>query len=228
MDRQNSLVGKESSTGELRQADETRNNEQTSWGTNAESGQYRSQHGGPNEGQRGGQYEQPYEGQYDRRYVSRYEGQYEGQPQGQSGQFGGQASQGSTIEKAKQTVNEVSAKAAQTVTTRLDSEKNRAADELSNVVDALRQTSRNLQQQHHEGAGPDYLNAAADRFERIATYVQSRSVRDMVGEVENLARRQPALFLGGSFLLGVLVARFFKSSNQATLPGRSMPSRYPR
>jgi hypothetical protein len=36
----------------------------------------------------------------------------------------------------------------------------------------------------------------------------------MVRNVEDFARRQPALFIGGAFMLGLLGARFLKSSAQ--------------
>jgi hypothetical protein len=36
----------------------------------------------------------------------------------------------------------------------------------------------------------------------------------LVGDVENFARRQPALFIGGALALGILAARFLKSSSQ--------------
>jgi hypothetical protein len=36
-----------------------------------------------------------------------------------------------------------------------------------------------------------------------------------VDEVENFARRRPAMFLGGAFLLGLAATRFLKSSRQS-------------
>ena len=55
----------------------------------------------------------------------------------------------------------------------------------------------------------------------------------MVTQVEQYARRQPAIFLGGAFALGLLGARFLKSSNPqtattqplgSTASNRSLPS----
>jgi hypothetical protein len=38
----------------------------------------------------------------------------------------------------------------------------------------------------------------------------------MIQEVERFARRQPALFLGGAFTLGLIAARFLKSSSEVS------------
>jgi hypothetical protein len=47
----------------------------------------------------------------------------------------------------------------------------------------------------------------------VSGYLEARDIQDLVGEAESLARRSPALFLGGAFTLGVLAARFLKSSS---------------
>jgi hypothetical protein len=46
-----------------------------------------------------------------------------------------------------------------------------------------------------------------------------------VSEAEDFARRQPALFLGGAFALGLLGARFLKSSGQQASQGGSSQGR---
>jgi hypothetical protein len=58
-------------------------------------------------------------------------------------------------------------------------------------------------------------------------------VGELIGDVEQFARRSPALFLGGAFALGVLAARFVKSSSAAAnprpqgYPGGYSPATYP-
>jgi hypothetical protein len=48
--------------------------------------------------------------------------------------------------------------------------------------------------------------------ERLSGYLRSNSVSDMVSGVEEFARRQPAIFIGSACMLGLLAARFLKSS----------------
>jgi hypothetical protein len=53
---------------------------------------------------------------------------------------------------------------------------------------------------------------AAEQVERFSGYLQQRDVSQIVGEVEDFARRRPAPVLGGAFVLGMIAARFLKSS----------------
>ena len=118
------------------------------------------------------------------------------------------------ITQAKETVSNVASQAGNKVTSRLDAQKDRAAEGLSGVVKALRQTGQQLREQDQTGAAHEYLNSATNQVERVADYIRSTDVKQMVGQVEQFARRQPALFIGGAFVLGLLGARFLKSSSQ--------------
>jgi hypothetical protein len=43
--------------------------------------------------------------------------------------------------------------------------------------------------------------------------VREKDVNEMLRDVQQFARRQPALFIGGSFAAGLLAARFLRSSH---------------
>jgi hypothetical protein len=58
----------------------------------------------------------------------------------------------------------------------------------------------------------NYIEQAADQVERLSSYLQGNDLGRLVGDVERFARRQPAVFLGGMFLAGLIGARFLKSS----------------
>ena len=87
----------------------------------------------------------------------------------------------------------------------------RAADALGSVAQSLTYSSERLREQDR-GAIGGYVEKAANRVERFADYVQNSNPREMADRVENFARREPGLFLGGAFALGLLGARFIKSS----------------
>jgi ElaB/YqjD/DUF883 family membrane-anchored ribosome-binding protein len=59
---------------------------------------------------------------------------------------------------------------------------------------------------------------AAQQVDRASRYMRSSEIRDVVRDVEDLARRRPAAFVGGSFAAGLLLARFFKSSGERRPP----------
>jgi hypothetical protein len=52
---------------------------------------------------------------------------------------------------------------------------------------------------------------AADQLQQVAGYLREHDVKQLVREVESFARREPVLFAGGTFLLGLIGARFLKS-----------------
>ncbi len=143
-------------------------------------------------------------------------------PSGGAGQAQDKAAQvvDQVQEKAGQAADQVQEKAGQvvdqakqTVTSQVATRKDTAAQTLMTVANAIRQTGQNLRG-HEENAVAGYADTAAERVENLSHYLQNRDVNQLVGEVERYARRNPALFLGGAFALGLLGARFLKSSSQ--------------
>lgn len=116
---------------------------------------------------------------------------------------------GEGLDQAKHLVGQAQERATDQVRSRLDSQKHRAADSLSSVAQTLRSSGQQMNGQ--EGISR-YLTRAADEVENLAHYLEDRDVGELLGQVEDFARRQPVAFLGGAFTLGVLGARFLKSS----------------
>jgi hypothetical protein len=67
------------------------------------------------------------------------------------------------------------------------------------------------------------MDSAVDQIERFAGYLRNRDVGQMVDDVERFARRQPGLFLGSAFTIGLLAARFLKSSSPSTSGSGNYP-----
>ncbi len=132
--------------------------------------------------------------------------------QGITGQARDKASQ--VVDQAQQTTSQVVDQARGVATSRVASQKDRTAESLGSVAQALRQTGQQLREQDQAGV-TDYVESAANQIERISGYLQNRDVGELIDDVEYLARRQPALFLGGAFVLGLIGARFLKSSSRS-------------
>jgi hypothetical protein len=136
---------------------------------------------------------------------------------GQSAAEGGGPAEG-LLDQAKQTTGQAVEQVQQQATTRLDRQKETAAAGLKSVADAVRQMGQNLRGQEQGGIAQyaaEYSERAAEQIERFTDYLREHDLNQLVGEVEGFARRQPALFFGGSFLLGFAGARFLKSSSPA-------------
>jgi hypothetical protein len=63
-------------------------------------------------------------------------------------------------------------------------------------------------------------DSLAEQVERLSSYLRDRDVRALRDDLENLARRQPAVALGAAVAVGMLVARFIKSSQRSGNAGR--------
>ncbi len=138
-------------------------------------------------------------------------------PTGASGASGSfQSSSGSTTQQAQQKASQAAERAQQQAKSQAASQKERAADRLGSVAQALRQTGQQLREQD-QGSMAQYTEKAADQVEWLSDQLRNKDVNQLIGEAERVARRQPALFLGGAFALGLVGARFLKSSSQ--LPG---------
>ncbi len=95
----------------------------------------------------------------------------------------------------------------------LADKKEQAVGELGNLAQAFRQTGSQLRH-GDQSAVAQYTDKAANQIERMSEYLSNRDVDQLIGEGEALARRNPELFLGVTFGLGLLAARFIKSSRQ--------------
>lgn len=105
----------------------------------------------------------------------------------------------------------VAAQIREKAATQISTQKDRLTETLSSTVEAVRHTSEQLRRQDH-AAVADYVERGVDQVEEWIDRVRQRDVRDMVRDLQEFGRRQPALLLAGSFAVGVVAARFLKSS----------------
>jgi hypothetical protein len=96
---------------------------------------------------------------------------------------------------------------------RLNNQKHQAAQRITPVQVALRETAHQLRKQ---GQAPvaGYADKASDQVEWFSGYLRETEVDEIVDQARDVARRRPALFLGSALTLGFLAARFLKSSSR--------------
>ena len=93
---------------------------------------------------------------------------------------------------------------------RADEGRHRIADGLDQAVTRIREMSTDMEGQQPMIA--QVAGTAADGAERVAQYLHTTDTRQMLHSVEDLARRQPILFLGAAFVAGVAAARVIKAA----------------
>ena len=86
----------------------------------------------------------------------------------------------------------------------------RAASGVETIAGGIRRVSADMETEQPQIA--EFASTAADQAEALAGYLRENDVRQIIGNVEDFARRQPLLFVGGAFLLGMAASRFIKAA----------------
>ena len=131
----------------------------------------------------------------------------------------GQAQQvaGQVADRAQQQTGQVAGQIKQQASSRLSGQIDRAAEGLGNLSQALLSMSGQLRQQD-QALVAEYTSRTAEQVQRAASYLRGKDVDQLVDEAEQFARRQPVVFISGAFALGLVAARFLKSSGQRAGP----------
>jgi hypothetical protein len=133
------------------------------------------------------------------------------------------------MEKAKESVKkagseitgqakEAAGHAKEAATGFLDEKKTDVTRGLNDIAETIRKVGDELdsssgrEQTGVKKATVQYGNNLAGKIKDFSSYLERADLRDISRDVESFARRQPALFIGGAFTLGLLAARFLKSS----------------
>jgi hypothetical protein len=98
-------------------------------------------------------------------------------------------------------------------------QKSAGADYIGSLAQAAERAAGEFDQAMPQAAR--YIRQASEQIQSVADTVRERDMRDLVGEVETFARRQPGLFFGGAVILGFAALRFLKSSAPTQQSGPS-------
>src|SRR6476659_6374481 len=137
-----------------------------------------------------------------------------GQQQGVSGQGGGAREQirdvkNQVVEQAKSTLQQARERAGSS----LGESKDQLADQFGTVADALRRTTEHLRSEEQTRIA-GFTDTLARQVDQVSNYLRNKDAAAMRNDLENVARRQPAIMIGGALVLGLIGARFLKSSER--------------
>ena len=94
-----------------------------------------------------------------------------------------------------------------------DQRSTRVGTQARSLAEALRRSGNDL-----DGEGSPNVShlatQAADRIERLASYLEQKSGDELTRDVEAFARRRPWMLAGLGMLAGVAAARFMKASSE--------------
>lgn len=116
-------------------------------------------------------------------------------------------------EDAKKQASQAAGQAGDFVSSMVTRQKDQAADRLGGMANTLRDVGSRLQNEADAGPIGEYASKAAEQIDRLSHYLRDRDLNTFFRDSETFARRHPDVFLGGTFLAGLLLARFLKSSS---------------
>lgn len=125
-----------------------------------------------------------------------------------------------TFDKVKESAGNIAGQAVEQVREKagsvLDEQKTNLASGITSVADSIRNVGENLggsgENNQIAALAGKYGDTLAGQIEKFSSYIDDREITELVSDVEKFARRNPLLFVGGAFALGLLAARFLKSS----------------
>jgi len=111
----------------------------------------------------------------------------------------------------------------------LGDQKTNLASGIHSVADSIRQVGENLggsgENNQVAALAGKYGETLAGQVEKLSSYIDDKELKELMRDVEQFARRNPLLFVGGAFALGIMAARFLKSSGGGQNQGSRRRSR---
>ena len=123
----------------------------------------------------------------------------------------------------------IASRVRESANNQLTRQKDRATDSLGSVAQAVRQSTSQLREQRHDTIA-QYIEQAANQLDRLSTRLREKNVNELLNDAQRVARQRPALFIGSAFALGLIGARFLKSSADRDMnqdQNRFMPQNRP-
>lgn len=117
-------------------------------------------------------------------------------------------------EEAKVQVQDAAHKISESGKQIASEQKSKAAQIFNDLSQALRDASDQLSNKGDQMLA-SYSRTLADQCDRVCRYLEDHGPGELFDDVRGLVRRRPEVFLGGMFLVGLGVARFFKASSKA-------------
>jgi uncharacterized membrane protein len=123
---------------------------------------------------------------------------------------------GSSVERVEQKAQHTTERVADKAQAAVMNTREKVAGQLEVVARAIESAANTLEQSQQRGLAQrvrPYIQKAENASQRL----RQKSPRELQQDVDRMAREKPAWFLGGAFLLGLLSARFLKSSEKGSV-----------
>lgn len=130
----------------------------------------------------------------------------------------------SATEQVKERVQEVAEQAkgqtGKQLRDQINTRSTQAGEQVGSTATAIRGTSEQLRSEGNDGAAK-VIDGVADRGDRLGSYLREADGEQILRDIEDLGRKQPWLFVGGSAVIGFLASRFMKASSSVRYQGQA-------
>lgn len=99
------------------------------------------------------------------------------------------------------------------VSRQIDERSTQVGEQMGSVASDLRNVGRQLGESDVASPVAGYVDQSAALVERLGTYLQEADTERLIGDLEDVARRQPWMIAAGALVLGFAASRFIKTSS---------------
>ena len=124
--------------------------------------------------------------------------------------------------RAKTILSELLDATLAAVETILDDQKQRTAERISGMAEAVRCVAQSLDRSENRAIAR-YAEEGAGRIEDLSRLIRGRQWSEIVADIEDLARRQPMLLALGATAVGFLAGRLLAVPTDRGRPDKSTP-----
>jgi hypothetical protein len=132
--------------------------------------------------------------------------------------------------QAQEKAQDLSRQARGRAVEQVDQRSTQAGEQVSTVAGDVRSVGEELRRQGKEGPAK-IADQAADRADRLGSYLQDSDADRILNDLEDFGRRQPWAVVAGGLALGFVASRFLKASSrqryEASSAGNGAQARTP-
>jgi len=114
--------------------------------------------------------------------------------------------------QAKEQATQAAGQAKEQLRTQVDQRSTQAGEQVTSTASDIRTVGETLREQGKDKPA-QYVDQAADRAERLGSYLTNSDADTILHDVEDFARQRPWAVIAGGIALGFAASRFLKASS---------------
>src|SRR3954470_1491765 len=131
-----------------------------------------------------------------------------------SGASAGSSTTDQAKEKVQETAQQAKGQARGQLRQQVDQRSTQAGEQVSSTAGDVRSVAQQLREQGKDQPAK-LADQAADRAERLGSYLKDSDADRILDDIEDFGRRQPWAVMAGGIAIGLIASRFLKASSSS-------------